>query len=318
MTDVPPVTPVSGPSWLHHLGLQVSVSQMGRMGGSEAPPASPRREPALEGAGEEGGLAGIMHRFLGLYRSEPQRADSLLEERFTLSGADLYRLSCQSCHGPRGEGAPPEIHSLIGPVQATSTEHIIEAMKARGTPIERSMAEQLASQSEDALRQRLEKGGEKMPPFPHLQGEEVEALLGYLRQLAGLPPGRSSDLLVPQSAARVGEHVVKGTCHICHDATGPGGHHATMMEGIIPSLASFPRDYSLNAVLHQVADGSSPMMRHMGGMGMMGGRGGMGMGRGMMGGSAQGEPELMPALPFLTEEEVAASYFYLGEVPPHS
>lgn len=43
-----------------------------------------------------------------------------------------------------------------------------------------------------------------------------------LRELAGTPPGEGTGLVVPQSAARVGEHVVKGTCHVCHDATGPG------------------------------------------------------------------------------------------------
>jgi len=33
----------------------------------------------------------------------------------SLRGADLYRLNCQSCHGETGQGAPPEINSLINP-----------------------------------------------------------------------------------------------------------------------------------------------------------------------------------------------------------
>jgi mono/diheme cytochrome c family protein len=153
------------------------------------------------------------------------------------------------------------------------------------------MARHLATQAEAAILDRLANGGQRMPPFRHLRGDEIDALMGYLGVLAGLPPERRSEMLVPQSAARVGEHVVKGTCHICHDATGPGGGNMGMMRGIIPSLASFPRDLSLSSVERQVQYGSSGMM-------------------GMMGG------QLMPPFPYLTEEEVAAAYFYLEEYPP--
>jgi mono/diheme cytochrome c family protein len=97
---------------------------------------------------------------------------------------------------------------------------------------------------------------------------------------------------VTQTAARVGEHVMKGTCHICHDATGPGGGHMSMMTGIIPSLFSIPRQESLGTVLHQVEYGSSGMM-----MMMMAG-------------------QRMPALPYFTKDEIAASYFYLIDYPP--
>ena len=53
-----------------------------------------------------------------------------------------------------------------------------------------------------------------------------------------------------------------------------------MMQAIIPSLASFPRQLSLSSVERQVQYGSSGMMMMMGG-------------------------QRMPAMPFLTEEEVA-------------
>lgn len=91
-----------------------------------------------------------------------------------------------------------------------------------------------------------------MPAFNHMRGDEVEALLAYLDQLADVPGGNHVARLVTESAARVGEHMVKGTCHICHDATGPGGGHMTMMRGVTPSLASLPEDQSLSSMTLQV------------------------------------------------------------------
>jgi mono/diheme cytochrome c family protein len=289
----PRVTPVEGPSWLRHLGLAVSETRMGQMGGTGAAPVTGRREPEVgEGGGNTSSLLrSVMGRFLSLLRSNRAQASATLGNTFLLAGADLYRLNCQSCHGPDGEGAPPEIRSLIDPVRGTSADAIEKRMKDAGHPISEAMARQLASQAEATIYDRLRHGGQKMPPFKHLRGDEVEALLGYLDVLAGVPAGARGKLLVPQSAARVGEHLVKGTCHICHDATGPGGGHMTMMRGIIPSLASFPRELSLSLVERQVQYGSSGMMMMMGG-------------------------ETMPALSYTTEEEVAAAYFYLEEYPP--
>lgn len=305
----PTVTPVQGPSWLHHLGLRVSESRMGEMGGGEPAPPSGRREAAGK-TGSESGFSGAMHRFLSLLGAHRDEADRAFDQTFELAGADLYRLNCQSCHGPDGKGAPPEINSLLDPVRATSVAGIQARMAAKGRTVPDDMARQLATQAEQSIRDRLENGGKKMPPFRHLRGDEIDALLGYLDRLAGVPAGDRADMLVPQSADRVGEHVVKGTCHICHDATGPGGRHTTMMQGTIPSLESFPGDYTLNAVVHQVQYGSSRVMGMMGG-GMMGG--------GMMGGSGRSvSVEVMPALPYFTEEEIAAAFFYLKRHPPAS
>ncbi len=284
------VSAVQGQSWLKHLGLSISQTRFGQMGGIAPAPSTGRSEPEPGGASAASrSLGGAMRGFMMGIR-QGKTAD-LEEQSFELGGADLYRLNCRSCHGPDGQGAPPEINSLIGPVQATSATLLMERMKKRGTPIDRSMAEQLASPTEGELRERLRKGGTKMPSFEHLRGDEVDALLGYLETLAGLPPTERSRMLVRQSPARVGEHVVKGTCHICHDATGPGGGHMAMTSGIIPSLESFPRQQSVDTVVRQVQDGTSGMMQMMGG------------------------PQ-MPAFPYLTKEEVAAAYFYLAKYPP--
>ncbi len=261
------VTPVAGPSWLAHLGFAVSETRLGQMGGTGPQPGA---------------------------RGEEPRPAIRLDERLRLTGADLYRLECRSCHGPAGRGAPPEIPSLREPIQAISDEAPPESSEARGTPAGAGGAKDQTSQTEADLGALLQGGG-KMPSFERLRGDEVEALLGYLQELAGVDAGKRRDLLVTQSVARVGEHLVKGTCHVCHDATGPGGHHATMMSGIIPSLASFPEDDSLDSVLFKVERGSSGMM-------------------GMMGMMRRGEE--MPAFPYLSQEEVTAAYLYLEAYPP--
>lgn len=268
------VTPVEGPSWLKHLSLALGDTRLGQNGGTgEASDAVAEREPDLA-------------------QRAPERA---LAQSFALTGADLYRMECQSCHGRDGQGAPPEIHSLIGPVQGTSAALIQRRMEARGAPIAKEMAEQMAQEAEKAIRDRLQNGGKKMPPFRFLRPEEVAALRSYLDTLAEVP-GRTRAAVVHESAAHVGEDVVKGTCHICHSATGPGANRMmAMMRGIIPSLASLPDDHSLESVLDQVHNGSM----------------GMGMGMGMM---MRGNR--MPALPFFTDPEVTAAYLYLEAYPP--
>lgn len=283
----PVVTRVTGSSWIKRIGIdRPSQTAMGQTGGTG---------PSLHSTKEE---LRIINRIFSLYRTDRLAVSQPMDEAFRLTGSDLYRLNCQSCHGPDGTGAPPEIKSLIDPVRGTSPILIQKKMEERGRPVDEDFALELAADADSALRHRLELGGEKMPPFPHLRGDEVESLLEYLKELAGVPAEEWNEILVPQSVARVGEHVVKGTCQICHDATGPGGGHMAMMRGIIPSLESFPRQLSVQQVVRQVKMGSSRMMQMMR-MRMM-------------------RAEIMPAFPYVTEEEIAAAYLYLVAYQPQS
>ena len=221
-------------------------------------------------------------RFLAAFRSDPEQAAGILNEKFTVTGSDIYRWNCQSCHGPDGKGTEPEINSVLGPVQGTSAKMTRDRMTARGIDADDEMITQMSELAETSLRDRFRHGGKNMPPFEYLRADEVEALLGYLEKLAGVPPTKRDGLVVPETASRVGEHIVRGTCHVCHDATGPGA--GMMMHGTIPSLASISSDRSLSGIVHQVHYGSSGMMRMMGG-------------------------DVMPAYPYFSEEEIAAAYF---------
>ncbi|MFZ0451634.1 MAG: c-type cytochrome [Desulfatiglandaceae bacterium] len=293
------VMPAYGSSWLKYLGVyDLRFSAMGEMGGNGPPPPSPRVEPGfpLESAPPAGGMGmgmgGMMGgRYDAAPRFSPSEIERMMGARFTLAGIDLFRLNCQSCHGPNGKGAPPEIKSNIGPFEGTSPALLQERMKKLGRPIGEKLAKELASQAEQSILQRLENGGKSMPPFRHLQGEEVRSLMQYLKARVRAPEARGKEILVTESVSRVGEHLVKGTCQICHDATGPGMGRNGMMRGIIPSLASFPYERSMQSVVWQVAFGSRRMM---------------------MGG------QRMPAYPYITPDEAAAAYLYLVQYPPYA
>jgi len=267
-----PIPSGQGPSCIKHLGLTVSQTRLGQMGGTGAvSPVGPAN------------LNSVIQRFLSTFRSSPEKAGAILNEKFPVSGADLYRWNCQACHGSDGQGAPPEINSVLGPVQGTSPVMARKRMEARGLDVDDDVIQQVTELAEASLRDRFQHGGKNMPSFEYLRADEVEALFGYLEKLASVPATKRDGLLVPESAARVGEHIVRGTCHVCHDATGPGSGHTAMAQGTIPSLASIPRDHSLSGVVHQVQYGSCATMRMTGG-------------------------DVMPAYPYFTEEEIVAVY----------
>ena len=266
--DLSGVSAVSGVSWVKRLGLAVEHTALGRMGGQNSPPPSGRREPSL-----------------AIDARQP----------FTLADSDLYRLNCQACHGPDGTGSPPEINSLIGPVQGTSAAWLAQEFRKKDRPVDEAFLKEVAASAEGDLRTRLEKGGEKMPPFDHLQAGEVDALLGYLRRLAGVPGAGPTDQLLTEPAAGVGEHLVKGTCRICHDATGPGVGRMMMGGGTIPSLASLGAEAAVVEIVAKVRNGSSRMMMPM--MPVMG-------------------QSRMPVFSYLTPAEISAALVYLAAYPP--
>jgi mono/diheme cytochrome c family protein len=290
-TSVPeyPIPANQGQSWLRHLGLTVSQTRMGQVGGSVPIPVI--SHAASTAPTTPATLNSILQRFLTTFRTNPEQVSSILNEKFTASGADLYRWNCQSCHGVDGQGAAPEINSVIGPVQGTSVVLTKKRMEARGLDVDDDMAQQVSDLADGSLRDRLQHGGKNMPSFEYLRADEVEALYGYLEKLASVPPTKRDGLVVQESAARTGEHIVRGTCHICHDATGPGSGHAAMKQGTIPSLASIPRDHSLSGVVHQVQYGSCGMMKTTG-------------------------EDVMPAYPYFTEDEIAAVYLLTYSARP--
>ncbi len=261
--------PVSGPSMLRRAGTRLEGSKLGQLGGLEPTPAVPEPMPT------------------------PVHADVI----FDLAGADLYRLACQSCHGPDAKGAPPEVNDLVGPARATSPALMAKRMRDLGHPVDEHLIHQLATDAGTAMRQKIHDGGPKMPSFSYLRPAESDAIVAYLGQLAGVPDGAKSLLRVGEPAMRVGELLVQGTCHVCHDATGPWAGRMMMMHGAIPSLESLPQQWTVEQVVAKVREGRSGMMPMMGMMRMHG-------------------MQRMPVYPYVTPQEVVAAYIYLARIRP--
>ena len=269
------VTGVAGGSWLNHLHRTFEETSMGKTG---------RLGPRTSSG--EGDTAGSQRRL---------PADSP-SQTVTLHGADLYRLNCWACHGEFGLGAPPEINSVINPTRATSIVVTMERMKKLGMNPSRADAAELANQSKTSLLQRLHNGGTDMPPFPHLSEPEVRAIFAYLKQLAGVPGAEKQQTAVEESRVRVGEHIVKSTCHICHNAAGPNPDPEQLLKGAIPPLNTLTTRTSLAEFDRKITSGAPIMM---------------------------GTPPApfrgrMPVFYYLGEDEVADAYLYLRLCPPYA
>jgi len=264
------VTVVSGESWLSHLHRSFDNTSMGKTGrlgpGPQEPEVSlPMAEMVLDS----------------------------VETRRVLRGSDLYRLNCQGCHGESGEGAPPEINSVINPVRATSVPLVMARMKSAGIDMSYAEAANLAQQSKKALLERLHNGGENMPSFSHLSAAEVNSLLVYLNHLAQVP-GVSEDRTVTESRERLGELIVKSTCHTCHSAVGTNPGPQELLEGAIPPLSTLTSRRTQPELIRKVTRGYPVLM----GVPTMPYRG------------------RMPVFFYLSAEEAADVYLYLTRYPP--
>ena len=134
-----------------------------------------------------------------------------------------------------------------------------------------------------------------MPALAHLQEADITSVYAYLTRLAGVPdaPPQSGQIA---SWARLGEHVVKGTCHICHDAVGPSPSGQALAQGAIPPLTALMKTKPFMDFINKVRSGAPVAM---------------------------GDPAFhyrgrMPVFPFLQDVEVAAAYMYLIDYPPQA
>jgi hypothetical protein len=209
-----------------------------------------------------------------------------------LTGRDLYRLSCQSCHREDGSGAPPEILPVTALARATSKQFFRDKMKERGLPVDEVQLAQNAAQAEASLRNRIVKGGEKMPPFPQLDRAETESVIAYVKELSGVPEGPARAPLL-ESPSRVGELLVKGTCHICHDAaaTPTTAFEYRVGYGNPPPLSFFTEQRTAPQVIRKVREG-------------------------LIEPSVSASRGRMPVFDYLSPEEVTAAYLYLLLEPP--
>ncbi len=265
----PVVTPVTGPSWLSHLGTPYRDTSLGRGSGRYGPsPAdlAVQRRPLVLPVG--GTVA--------------------------VTGADLYRLNCQGCHRAGGTGAPPEVRSVLPAVEGSSFEMMRHRLQSEGHGATAPGARDQARASRLALYRRIQQGGEKMPPRGHLQESDIDMLYAYLTELAGAGTTKPAPAMV--SWARVGENVVKGTCHICHDAEGPRPAGNALLAGATPPLSSLIADRSIADFAAKARVGAPVLMGDL-----------PALHRGRM-----------PVFYYLKDQEIAAAYLYLSRYPPRA
>jgi mono/diheme cytochrome c family protein len=266
------VTPVSGESWLNHLHRPFDGTSMGKTW--DIGPSVPK-------PGEQSS------------QWQVELTPGFAANAATLHGSDLYRLNCQGCHGAKGAGAPPEINSVIGPVQATSVAVIMERTKKTGQDMNRTGAVALAKQATVLLMDRFHKGGQMMPPFPQLNEPEVHSIVAYLEQLSNVPGAEKNQIALKESPYRVGEQIVKSTCHICHSAVGLDPTPQQLMQGKIPPLSTLTTRTNLSDFIRKVTSGASITM---------------GAAPYSYRDSYRGR---MPVFRYLSEDEAADAYLYL-------
>jgi mono/diheme cytochrome c family protein len=271
------VTAVEGESWLKHLHRSFNETSMGKTWELAPPPAAPGEETP---------------------RWRLELSSGYATQPVVLHGSDLYRLDCQGCHGSAGNGAPPEINSVINPVRATSVAMVLERTKKTGQEMSRANATELARQAKVLLVQRLHKGGEAMPPFPQLNEVEIRSIMAYLEQLSEVPGAERNQVAVKETPTRVGEQIVKSTCHICHSAVGPNPDPQQIYDGAIPPLSSLTTRTSLPEFIRKVTVGA-PIV--MGAVPLS------------YGDSYRGR---MPVFHYLSQEDAADAYLYLTLYPP--
>jgi mono/diheme cytochrome c family protein len=263
------VTAVEGESWLSHLHRPLQETSMGNTG---------RLGPGPEALGDPELLPVDL------------RTISAASDHVSLQPADLYRINCRACHGEAGLGAPPEINSVINPVRSTSVRLVMERMKNVGMDMSPAEAGKLARQSKDALLKRIHSGGDNMPAFAQLNDVEVGALLTYLNQLSGVTQS-TPPMLVKEQGLRVGELIVRSTCHICHSADGDNPNPSEMLEGAIPPLSALTSRVSHAGFIRKVTHGAPVKM-------------------GPIPSVYRGR---MPVFYYLTPQEVEYVYQYLSE-----
>ena len=263
---------MEGESWIHRLHTSFAETSMGKTW---------ELGPAPAETGDE---------------ADPWQlklSPSYASQALTLSGSDLYRLNCRGCHGESGQGAPPEINSITGPVQSTSVAATMERMKKSGREMSRSDVAAMAKESKILLLQRLHSGGQRMPP-PTLSEAEIRSLVAYLEQLSGVPGAEKNQISIKESPYRLGEHIVKSTCHVCHSAQGPNPDPQEIMEGAIPPLSCLTTRVGLPDFVRKVTRGA-PII---------------------MGTPATPYRGRMPVFLYLSQDEAADAYMYLALYPP--
>ncbi|MGA8740458.1 MAG: c-type cytochrome [Terracidiphilus sp.] len=162
--------------------------------------------PGFDGGAEWGGPAiDPVHDIIYINETEMAWTGGLVPSKGGSPGEVVYQSQCAMCHGIDRSGSPPAFPSLID--------------------IDKRMPP-------DKVVAKIHQGVGRMPSFPNIEGQRLDALVAYLhtagvagppKELQGVP---ATDHASKEAADPAGAKVYSEQCSVCH------GDH---MEGIAPS-----------------------------------------------------------------------------------
>ena len=162
--------------------------------------------PGFDGGAEWGGPAlDPIHDIIYINETEMAWTGGLVPSSAGSPGEAVYQSQCAMCHGVDRAGSPPAFPSLIG--------------------IEKRMPDAKVIAT-------IHQGGGRMPSFPNIEGEHLNALVSYLRTAGASAPPRELQAApaaehTPKPAADpAGARVYAEQCAACH---------GDKLEGIPPS-----------------------------------------------------------------------------------
>lgn len=159
------------------------------------------------------------------------------DEPKNYSGADVYRLFCVICHGPKGQGSPLG-KSLISPEAMAKSDDEIAAIISQGKP-DKGMMSFGGSLSVDEIRRTME----------------------LVRELQGKAAARSSKQAAAapteQAGAKLGEMLFRGKagCIQCHSFYTEGGLMGPILDKVGVRLTPEQLKEAVEAPSKTIADG---------------------------------------------------------------
>jgi glucose dehydrogenase len=167
--------------------------------------------PGFDGGGEWGGPAlDPVHDVLFVNENEMAWVAALTPSKAGSPGEAIYQSQCAMCHGIDRAGSPPAFPSLVDIEKRLTT---------------------------DKVAATIHQGVGRMPSFPNIEGQRLNALLEYLRAGAAAPPREleaapASTNKESAAANSEGAGVFAEHCAICHGDHREGTPAAPALVGV--------------------------------------------------------------------------------------
>ena len=167
--------------------------------------------PGFDGGSEWGGPAiDPLHDVIYINETEMAWTGGLVPASASSPGEALYQTQCAMCHGMDRAGSPPTFPSLVDIDKRMAIYKIVST---------------------------IHQGVGRMPSFPNMEGNRLEALLEYLRLGAAAPPRElqaapASEHSASSQALSGGAGVYAAHCATCHGDEMEGGSKAPSLVGL--------------------------------------------------------------------------------------